>query len=282
MRWLLLVPAVVFVCLAVSIPRSQERHLGHERAMLRNNRTHLATIGYYLRDYKKTHGAHPTNDQGLLTVKPLIEAMIDDDKYDPMLRNCFPFKCGITSCFGDPFIYENRAPYYDIFSSSGADKDPDGMYSLKVDENIYVWSIGAQQAYNKYNAERTSIAVITTVCYILGALFLAGYIATTIRTVNNNPTRDKKALRAAGLFLLDAVILAAAGAIALFYQPARESCYVPGYRNTPSAKLTQDYLSLMEKYHKGGVISDTAYKKIKENAWNYEPLKDSDDEKDGE
>lgn len=233
---------------------------------LQNSMKRMQTIKGYLIKYKEIHGHYPTNDEGLTVLVPgIMEECKEQLKWDHGRRHDLDNGLAIEGCnilaySGDPFVYENRIGLpKSKFADSGVTIDKYRKYSMQVDKDIYLWSIGSKQAdliYKKWEPIKEKL-------YKALDSFIILLIAFPILTF--------KKCRASIESIAPIFLLFAGGIVlsAIFFPPFAVSCYEAALTMRRRPKITNEYLSLMDKYRDRGIISDKAYKKITDSMKEY-------------
>lgn len=277
--YLLVAGIVVFIGLSAISTQDRSLYLRPVPRMLEDTRGQMSAIAGYLRKYNETNGHYPSNDQGLLVVKPLVKACgglsyedswNSDDRTDPALRWCRVRESGFLTRWGDPFIYENRRGMaLSKFADSGATLDTKRHYSVRVDDGIYLWSLGAKGAYEEYSLWRPLLTAATCLVGLVAFGLVALFARDTVisrgrRTGVRARWTDGMGSALAGLLL--AVILPA-----IMLPATMATCYTGGWGSrmrTP--ELTAQYKALLVKYRDRGIISTSACKKITNAMTNYD------------
>ncbi|NQU39421.1 MAG: hypothetical protein HQ523_05665 [Lentisphaerae bacterium] len=318
--------------IAADTGRSWDAGQSHNRRYIRLTREQLAAVSRHLRDYRKSHGRYPTNDEGLAVLdgfatrqkvflyRPansdqaqgysftrdgyevdafwfwsqghsLIARFWSDHEHAPtttdeLLKSGLPQQFGvdllaargnapvddtpgietvewelaighdclvflispggIMSAWQVPFVYENRNDTgAGAFEDSPVDDDSDGQYSVKVDEGIHVWSVGAQQYADELDT-LLSPGLVTGVIGVTAILLTLLLIWLTL-----SPTGRAVAIMG----------LAASSVIALATR-VTISCYLPSnIAPQRSPEMVSRRQELLDKYHGAGAISKETYTK---------------------
>jgi hypothetical protein len=161
---------------------------------------------------------------------------------------------GLLDAGGVPYVYENRSGMDKaMFAHSLADTRGDKPWSIKVDRDIYVYSLAGFSIYEGYVTSRREVFLIVAVPVTLLIVFTILYRRARKRTADGS---SPSAIIFNGLAL--SVL------IGLFCAPAI-SCYVPSLRWGERGRASiQTRLDLLKKYHEKGVISDATFAKAKE------------------
>jgi hypothetical protein len=167
--------------------------------------------------------------------------------------------------WGIPFIYENRRGFSGKdFAYSGATKDQKRIYSIRVDDGIYVWSLGARKEYPGYSHNALIIFTASALVAAISLLFLGLYIRQSIRDFGSRrvfiryaaPVLSSLAAILVGFILAEMASIIVSG-----------SCYRISVTGTRSPEDSSSYLRLLRKYRDNGVISESAYEKVEKNIY---------------
>jgi hypothetical protein len=160
------------------------------------------------------------------------------------------FRDGMAcSPWGIPYMYENRNG---LAASAFADSPathPDGRYSLKVDDGIYLWCISAKGPAGELAALEARKSIRQVAGWVMIALFVAGLLWLTFRIYPG--------LGCAGWLAM--LISLPAGAV---MTTVGTMCYVmiPFFsRRDPATIAAQQ--ELLAKYRDAGVITDATYRR---------------------
>lgn len=267
MRYLFLILALIVFWIGFGYLSDWERKeigIRRTKARLDITRHQLNHISKHLRDHYEETGRYPSNYQGLQAVDGLAEFWQGQVRLYDYRRFSTTQNVEISSLWGEPFIYENhRGIDAGAFADSGAMIDFKRAYSIKVDEGIYVWSVAAQQNHHEYLAGLRVVLAWAGLLVLLCVVLFGFYVVWTIRSVGSGYTGWRRARRILWS-------LCGGGAISLlvclvaFPLASGGTCYAWSLTRRRTPELTRDYLSVMEKYHERGVISDNAYRKIVE------------------
>jgi hypothetical protein len=257
------------------------------RGHFRTIKEHLQTISTHLKTYYAQNNRYPDNNEGLSALKSFKEELIgkqpnlpppmgisedksqDSYKFDRFYDNwkMVSFEGGILSPWFEPFVYENRRGLSDsLFTDSPANPDKEQYYSIKVDDGIYIYSVGAMlyaQEYKTLLAEIKMMNGISIAIVILEIVLVIVFIRLFIKA--RKPAKEPqkwwvRGLKTAGrtlLVLLSVVI----GPVSI----PHITCYVMtsfGLYRRP--EMITQYNALLDKYRQRGVINDQTYQKIKQ------------------
>jgi len=160
------------------------------------------------------------------------------------------FRDGLAcSPWGIPYMYENRTS---LAASAFADSPathPDGRYSLKVDDGIYLWCISAKGPAGELAVLEARKSVRQIAGWVIIALFVAGLLWLTFRIYSG--------LGCAGWLAM--LISLPAGAV---MTTIGTTCYVmiPFFsRRDPATIAAQQ--ELLAKYRDAGVITAATYQR---------------------
>jgi hypothetical protein len=122
------------------------------------NQWHMSSVATYLRDYSKQVGRYPTSSEGLLEFSRWLAKHKQTRNYGPYALREAATEAGVVSKWREPLVYENRRGLpATLFADSGATRDPERRYSVRVDPDIYIWSVAAEGAWRKHQAMRTKL-----------------------------------------------------------------------------------------------------------------------------
>ena len=237
---------------------------------------HLDTVSKELKGYYAKNSRYPDNNEGLAVLTDFRKRLAERDEClpppigiakDDSLRHqvaatlrgrdreLFAFDEGVLSPWFVPFVYENRRGLKrELFTDSPATEDSGQNYSIKVDDGIYVYSVGARIFYKEYK----HLLIEMWTAYIVVLIILLVFIFLFI-----------KAKRFTKQSLLKRAIKMVAGAILILIalligQEMMVRCYAPSYFGTHRRpEMMAEYNALLDKYHQRGVINDVTYQKIK-------------------
>ncbi len=167
------------------------------------------------------------------------------DRADNLLLLC---PAGVLSPWLLPYVYENRNGLDpDLCRGSPADADPKRRYSVRVDEGVYVYSIGGRL----YAEEMDRLWWERNRPRFFGAALLAAALVLTVVLAVRRGRRG----RAAPVVLLAAAFAGAGG-----HFLGQVTCYVmaPLFYER-DAKMVARQRALLDTYHRRGVIGDEAY-----------------------
>lgn len=223
-------------------------------------REQLSVIADLLRTYKTAHGSYPSNDQGLL-VEPLVSNSAYGLSASDRLVHCRAGNSGILTRFGDPFIYENRRGISSAkFAGSGATLDHARRYSVRVDDGIYVWSIGARRACDMLAYWQPRLAISRIVMMVISLELVAVFVWASFVSARRNLVSGKQRCSLLVSLLAGALLwfLTFLFAMPMFIK----TCYESSINWPRKPELTAEYKSLLSKYNKRGIIRDSTYRKI--------------------
>lgn len=262
-RYVYLLLAGIVLMVGVSTISDKNRSLGLQRLprMLENTREQMSVIAGDLHKYENARGHYPTNDQGLLVVKPIVNACHGHDGSDYPLCFCRAGESGILTRWGDPFIYENRRGIdRSKFADSGATLDTKRLYSVLVDNGIYVWSLGAKQAQETLDLWHPRLSAANHVVVLIALVFVGLFVRDSIMSrgrPNSAVMRWSDGIGSTFVGLALAVIIPA-----MLLPMLAKTCYEQSVMWMRKPKLTADYRILLTKYRDRGIISGPAYRKI--------------------
>lgn len=148
-----------------------------------------------------------------------------------------------------PYVYENRNGL-DASVFAGSHATDDEPYAVKVDEGVYVWSLGGREAWQDYRKAWWSYNLPR----MLGGAILAAVVAILVIAWLRKSDWRGRYILAAGLGLLGI------GVTVL----GRATCYImaSGVRRNP--EITAQRRALLDTYHNNGVIGEEAYRRAVE------------------
>lgn len=231
---------------------------------LKQNQKTLSFVKQQLQNHHQKTGRYPTNDEGLSAIAKNIQAEGNShSSWRPADEN------GVLSSWGDPLIYENRSSIAsEKFADSGATIDTGRHYSIQVDKDVYVWSLGAQQDYKIYSTWKPRVQLIRYLSLAIAAILV--WLSTRLAVRANLRQSTGRKMINVLWSLVVGLLLSIIPAMVTFPIFAR-SCYEGGFNRYRKPELTKDYLAIIAKYHERGIISDGAYKKIADTMKNSDP-----------
>jgi hypothetical protein len=223
--------------------------LGPTKSRLEMTEKQLSTISDLLHVYRVRTGRYPTNDEGLLAVPELVALVDSSSEVRSWHYGWRMDDAGILCPWGEPYIYEN-----------GTHKSGNHMWSVRVNDDVRVWSLAAEKAYNHYSTWLPWPERVRTALVLAAILFFAAFIRGAVRAGASSPAGK---LPRTALHLLGGIGLGALTALLLPLLLGFTTCYVTNYGNRPrTPELTREYMALMTQYHERGIIGDSAFKKI--------------------
>jgi hypothetical protein len=211
-----------------------------------------------LQAYSKSHGRYPSNDEGLSPVADIIKRT--SNEHSPViLRRCRITPSGVLSWWGEPLIYENRrgkSPSEFVWSK--LDHDLKREYSRKVDDGIYIWSVGAMEASPRWRAKNIRVTISLFATLILSLGLLCAFVRKAVRMRGDVPKFKKALLIMHYSFYGSLLMLACAWPFIIF----GSGCGCSGGQKTRTPELTKSYVSTMKNYRKHGIISNATLEKI--------------------
>ena len=158
-------------------------------------------------------------------------------------------EAGVLSPWMLPYVYENRNGLDPSkFQGSPADADRERRYSVRVDDGVYVYSMGAQCFSERYDRTWWSYNGVRFV----GVALLLGAVVTIAVAVR----APRKA--AVALFVVSAGLGLAAAELGY------ATCYVMSAffkRRDPEMIVRQ--LELLETFHARSILNDATYRKVR-------------------
>ena len=247
---------------------------------------HFQVIFDQLKAYYEKNKQYPDNNEGLTVLTELRARLIKEQAYlPPPIGSCqedcngkygvadegmVSFDGGILSPWLEPFVYENRRGLEkNIFADSPVNRDKKQYYSIKVDDEIYVYSVGAMMYYHDYarvmakrNMTHIIVWSIPVLSFVLLILFIWLFIKAK-RPTDKLPKWWLKPLKVTVgiLMLLLSVIIGLKK-----HEVYEISCYMILSNNfLHRPKMISQYNVLLDKYRQRGVITDATYQKIKQS-----------------
>jgi hypothetical protein len=286
----------ILICLTIAIggyfscDPKYKYEPGWYEVHLRIIREDLEDIANHLHRFEKENGRYPTNDEGLLVLEALkakwsvsLESMHEisfeelKNKYGftqkeierklmgPRLwalrRREAPYQpvseAGILSPWDIPYVYENRKGLSkDSFADSPATLDTGRNYSLQVDEDIYVYCVGAMIHYEEYVSLIREMYIVRMVTGALIAVFTVLFFV--FRPKRASRSRIVTAAKVAG------ATAAVLGSAFIAWAPNSVTCYIMRYFGEwRRPQMLAKYEELLERYRQRGVISDEAAAKVR-------------------
>jgi hypothetical protein len=156
---------------------------------------------------------------------------------------------GVFSPWQLPYVYENHRGCAAAFADSPAERDEKGRFSVRVDEDIYVSSIGGEHYAGEIDALRR--ADLRT-RLIGGGLILVAVVLVALLF------RAKARAGIVGVVAL----LASGGAGVAYNSLSITSCYImsPLFRRRDPAMVVRQK-ELLQRFHAAGAINDATYRK---------------------
>ena len=259
--WLVVLSGLI---LGIGFGMIQRETTGHgagtDRRGLRYLRVQTAALASELRSYEQSHEQYPTGDEGLWSVSDAMRRRVEKDrKRIGKLARCRITASGVLSWWGDPVIYENRRDWSPrALAWSGGYSDSRHAYSHQVDTGVYLWSVGARQAFVRELARPRRCTVIAIATLIVCATLLAAFVLTALRQYQEASVcrRDFQAVYYTFFALLVAFAVALVPAILVMGY----GC--PGMQTPRTPELTRDYTATMRSYKDHGVISSDVFDRV--------------------
>jgi len=210
--------------------------------------------------YRREHGGKAP--QSALDLEQTRFGYIVMDPYDSELKPVpmevavgrkdslfFLSPAGVLSPWLVPYVYENRNGLDpNIFRDSPVTRDRRGRYSVRVDDGIYVYSVGGQVYSRKFDREWWAY---------YGPFFAGcGLVLASVVLVVVLMRRSKKLGLIGGM----AMLVSAGGIYAL------KACYITCYVPSPLfsyryPEILSKQRELLDSFHQRGVICDETYTK---------------------
>lgn len=221
-------------------------------------RLQSSTIASALHSYKGQHGSYPTNDQGLWPISDALTHKVENDKKG-WLSRCRITHSGVLSWWGDPIIYENRKDLPDdAFAESAVSVDIPSKHCLKVDNGIYLWSIGAKQAERRYAAKNRWHSLVSLVTLPASIILLIAFTLRALHTKRED-CWYAQTFRATYITLAGLLIMILTAIIPLGLM---NGCGCPGRQITRTPELTRSYTAVMRSYRDAGIIENATFQKL--------------------
>jgi len=266
MRYVYVILSALVLIVGLGQVTNYERyHVGsrHEHAQIRIEKRQMNDLRALLRSYRKVQGRYPSNDEGLLAIRREIEQLKERNG----MWACHSFELrvadsGVLSLWGEPLIYENRAGMPSTrFAVSGANEDSDRAYSVQVDRDVYIWSLGGQQANEFYSMWTLRLTAASILIALVSAFVFALSVRLAVRSVAPSHKSLGRRLRVGGAIAVNGLLWLVVVALAVPFAVG-PSCYAMQYARRRTPQLTKGYVALITKYRDKGIISERAYKKI--------------------
>lgn len=221
----------------------------------------LISIKHLLLEHKKSSGGYPKMSEGLLAVKAIVDAC---GRGPGPLRRARVDSSGIITPFGEPFIYENRSGFDPTkFSDSSANFDRRGVYSIKVDNNVFVWSVGSKKAFELAYGWRRIRAAIAALTILLAASLFTLYIRSAFKWLKLQPNSQLNMRRTALLLVIDsAVIMLVTFASVPFVEREYRLLQDPDAELSQTIRSRRYYVDVIAAYHDRKILDDAAYSRM--------------------
>lgn len=217
-----------------------------------------AVIASELREHGKLHGRYPYNDEGLSPVAGAVQRRMGADRGHRV--RIAP--SGILSWWGDPLIYENRrGQSRHRFSWPVADSGPNAAYSYRVDDGVYVWSIGARTASHRISARNQRHTIVAAATLIAATALLVLYVSAAVR--GRGISTMRRQMLYAAWFALSGTVTAVV--VALPLTMLMNGCGCPGRQVIRTHDLTRVYVTTMRRMRDHGIISNSTLARILHN-----------------
>lgn len=182
----------------------------------------------------------------LMTDVPGVEIAVGKRETMLILRDglaCSPW--------GVPYVYENRKGFAaSVFAHSPANYDGRGLYSVKVDEGVYLWSAGGKVMADDLSA----LEWRELIPRLLGGLLLSAAVAIGVWWA----VRRQWRMGAAGV--VGILVLVLGGSAYHAVHVIRVSILWPEfYRRDPAMFVLQQHF--LTRYRDSGVITDATYQR---------------------
>lgn len=230
----------------------------------------LDQVKKMLIEHKQKYGRYPDNDEGLLALDEFRKQMenVNPDVLDFFYKgDLMPSEAGVLSLWGVPLMYENRSGLDPaLFDFSPVNQDPDWKYSIEVDKDIYVYSVGwmeyrneelkhHEDAINKWHNKHLIKNIITIIIVVLFVLLVGSFF------LKQKQPASKK-------FVILHAVISGLAIVASYmmgsYEPKIIACYIAipfgGIKKTAYIKK---HAELLEKYEKAGIIKNETYFKLR-------------------
>lgn len=251
-----------------------DRQFDYEPSYYKHNlskiREQLDILKVQLHKHKEKYGNYPSNDEGLLAldeIKPIYAEELRMLRYSKNCTYLIPLRpnyhemivseAGVMSPWRVPFVYENRRGLDEsLFEDSLANEDIERNYSVQIDDDVYIYSVGGMIFYHEYKSLIFQMFLGRFAAPFLALIFLILYIRET--------RKQKTEKKISHFFRHFIFVLANLGIWTVFFSQAIISCYiVDSLRLHRRADFIKTYNALLEKYRERGVIKGETYDKIK-------------------
>jgi len=255
---LLILVSVLFAT-GVIVDHSWGPERARHRAVVRFQRQQLDLIKERLGEYHETTGRYPTTEEGL-DVIPGLRADLHRNEFSAARAFLNPIP-EVRTIYGIPYVYENRtgAPkgaYHD--SPVRRPKDDKERYSRKVDQGIYVASLGLRQDSQRVFGRAWLDALLLFTGGVIVFLAIA-YIVARNRKAGDR-VRGINAMIMVGVAILLALLIGISGG-GRFATPAD---MLPARLGSYRSDLLEEYLELMRRYSENGAIQPETYQQLAE------------------
>lgn len=226
----------------------RERH----RDLVRLQQTQLKRIEDRLQDYHETNQRYPTMEEGLEAVKGLREDLMTGDDFRPA-REFLRSLPGIRTVHGIPYVYENRlqgAKEAFAASPAAADQRNHRRWSKKVDDGIFVSSIGLRQDVSRVFG-RAWVDALLVFSGGIGVVLGIAYAFARNRKTGGDRVRGINAMVMVGVALLLAVMVGAVGG----GRAATRAASGPAVIGARRADLLEEWCRVMRSFSTGGAYS---------------------------
>ena len=255
---LLILVSVLFAT-GVIVDHSWGPERARHRAVVRFQRHQLELIEGRLREYHEINGRYPTTEEGLDLI-PGLKADLHRKEFTPARRFLKPIQ-GVRTIHGIPYVYENRnGSPKGAFDASPARKDKESRrrYSRKVDDGIYVSSLGLRQDSGRVFGR----AWLDALLWFGGGVIV--FLAVAYIVARNRKSGDRvrgiNAMIMVGVAVLLALLVGLSGGGRLTTYTEVLPTELGGRRSD----LLEEYLGLMGRFAEAGVIQPETYRQLEE------------------
>ncbi|MCX5682952.1 MAG: hypothetical protein NT049_04630 [Planctomycetota bacterium] len=160
---------------------------------------------------------------------------------------------GILSPWLLPYVYENRNGFdAAAFKHSPVDRDPEQRYSVRVDDGVYVYSVGAMEYSERLGGPWNT----RTIVQLFGLALIVGAVVLAFLAIR---AAERRVL--ASFFTLAAMVLSALLGLG-YHSTFWSTCYMMSpFFSRRNPEMVSQQKDLLEKYRAAGVINEETYRK---------------------
>lgn len=260
-RWFAIISGLV-LGIGLGIVAFQTTQCGANRDKMGLGFLHkqMVLIASELKQYEKLNKRYPNNDDSYFLLADAIEQRMKQG--NGYLARSRVISHRILAWWGDPIIYENRRGLSPKkFDWSGVNNDPYNIYSFRVDNGIYLWSIGARDASQREDAKMRSQGIIMIAALVISAVLLIAYVSNNLQNVKNRAFTTRILFTI--WFSLSGIFITLIISLPLSIFMCGGGC--PGLQITRTGKLTREYAAVMRSYRNHGIINNNTLTKVMYN-----------------